>query len=805
MGDDERDLRNAVKNAKSAFYTYKGKKRKQTRKEIRRADRVLKKTNQHHFQLKKYNLENSNDTPPETQIPKKKKRRRKKKKRVEANDESLCYDKASYDAANKIDEKLISSLGKKLCGNKKKDHLPSIFKEDGLDYILEVCEPFTADSKGFSSDEEYLASKSKKIKKVEGKADAAEMSAKYISNKLLFEDGNEIDDDNDDEKVEEEMEGEEVDEEDLNEEIIVQSEESDEENISENEVGNCESDDHLDDEEEEEENDGDIVENAKNLDGNHTKENSSKSHKYIPPALRLVHMDNTEKQNINETRIKKKLKGLLNRVSDGTLLSIVNEIEMMYFDNSTNLMNEILYEMISEACISTIITPEKLVIQNMIIVAALQLLTGSEVASYFLQMLAKKFSKLHDESPLYGEGKTCDNVLLMLISLYNLKVVDCILVYGLIRTCLNKFTEQDIGLIFLVLKSCGPDIRKDDPGALKDIIVEVQSKSTENFSKDKSYVNFMLEAINALKNNNIRKIPLYDGTVVEEARKCLKTVIQGKSKTSEVQLKVSLNDLLDADEKGRWWITGSAWSGRGPVEDNNLATRNIPNSMDFSVMILKAAKKQKMNTNIRKQIFCVMVSSEDYIDAFEKLLKLNLKEKQAREIIHVLMDCCLHEKSYNMFYPHLANKLCEFNKSNQVTLQYSLWDRFKTIPTMKKYNISNLGQFLAHMIASKSLSLSVLKVVSFGALDKVSIDFFSNFFTTFLLQYPRNIIKLAFQRISNVPKLTLLRQGIKLFLRHFLYPDENKQDNEIDISNEKMKELIEIVESALDGYDYVPL
>ena len=32
---------------------------------------------------------------------------------------------------------------------------------------------------------------------------------------------------------------------------------------------------------------------------------------------------------------------------------------------------------------------------------------------------------------------------------------------------------------------------------------------------------------------------------------------------------------------------------------------------------------------------------QDYIDCFNKLLKLNLKDKQAREIIHVLIDCCL--------------------------------------------------------------------------------------------------------------------------------------------------------------------
>jgi hypothetical protein len=32
---------------------------------------------------------------------------------------------------------------------------------------------------------------------------------------------------------------------------------------------------------------------------------------------------------------------------------------------------------------------------------------------------------------------------------------------------------------------------------------------------------------------------------------------------------------------------------------------------------------------------------QDYLDAFEKLMKLNLKSSQEREILYVLIHCCL--------------------------------------------------------------------------------------------------------------------------------------------------------------------
>jgi len=55
------------------------------------------------------------------------------------------------------------------------------------------------------------------------------------------------------------------------------------------------------------------------------------------------------------------------------------------------------------------------------------------------------------------------------------------------------------------------------------------------------------------------------------------------------------------------------------------------------------------------------------VDCFQKLLKLRLSEVQEREIVHVLLDCCLQEKLFNPYYAYLGHKLCEFKKSYQVS------------------------------------------------------------------------------------------------------------------------------------------
>jgi len=120
------------------------------------------------------------------------------------------------------------------------------------------------------------------------------------------------------------------------------------------------------------------------------------------------------------------------------------------------------------------------------------------------------------------------------------------------------------------------------------------------------------------------------------------------------------------------------------------------------------------------------------LDAFEKLLKLNLKGKQDRDIVVVLIHCCLQEKTYNKFYGHLGDKLCSFQKDFKTTFQFAFWDRIKTLSTMDPRAISNLALLMAELIVRDALNLMVLRIVDFSNLDAKNILFFRLLFQTML-------------------------------------------------------------------------
>jgi nucleolar MIF4G domain-containing protein 1 len=78
-------------------------------------------------------------------------------------------------------------------------------------------------------------------------------------------------------------------------------------------------------------------------------------------------------------------------------------------------------------------------------------------------------------------------------------------------------------------------------------------------------------------------------------------------------LRVSLDDLRSADTKGKWWLVGAAWAGDPLVDkqtDARMQSMENSNKDSAGEQLLMLAKKQGMNTDIRRSIFVVVMSSD---------------------------------------------------------------------------------------------------------------------------------------------------------------------------------------------------
>ncbi|EKM78096.1 hypothetical protein AGABI1DRAFT_121724 [Agaricus bisporus var. burnettii JB137-S8] len=483
--------------------------------------------------------------------------------------------------------------------------------------------------------------------------------------------------------------------------------------------------------------------------------------RYIPPHLRK---SQNEQDSEAITRLKKQLKGLLNRMSEQNLASIIDSVEDLYRDNRRHDVTSCITDLVIQGISSHSVLLDSYVVLHAALISSLHKLIGVEFAAYFVQNVVTNYEHHHSvlQTPDMSEpvisdtpdenqetkGKECSNLMVLLSELYNFQVISSVLVFDLIRQLLNNtLHEFDVELLLKLMRNSGQQLRHDDPAALKDIIEIVQKKVAGKDDKDlSSRTRFIIETLINLKNNKLKRNASQNqgGEAVERMKRFLANLSKRKHVLAHDALRVSLEDLHSAESKGKWWLVGAAWGGNPLVEAHDAIANTQVNGQtapttDPANDLLKLARKQGMNTDIRRSIFVVLMSSDDYVDACERLSQLSLTELQQREIVRVLLHCCGNEKTYNPYYVLVCQHLCRQSHSYRITLQFCLWDFLRDLGEvtvggvetvknvrddgtgfdLKKISNSrmrNVAKAYAWWIAKDTVNLSILKAVDFTIL-----------------------------------------------------------------------------------------
>ncbi|XP_073843771.1 nucleolar MIF4G domain-containing protein 1 homolog [Musca autumnalis] len=673
---------------------------------------------------------------------------------------------------NEEEDKLIAKLEKKLGLNKTKNKNRLVRKmfNDGLDFALELClDDDEEEEKRLLKEKrkEELKKQNKEPSWSDEEQDEERFNAIFGSGGESAESGDEGSDLN---------ENDEEDEGDIDDEDEGEEEEDFEDGDEGSDVEN--DDDGSEEDKKEEKYKEDIYGRKRDKDGNIITETSTEGpQKYIPPHQRaLLAAKNDDKQAEILERLRKQCKGLLNRLSEANLHKISSGIEEMYMKNSRFNMNETLNKLLQEALVSRVMSNERMVQEHMVLLAYLHAHIGSEIGAHFLQMFVEQFDGfLKDIDNLQQEDKRLNNVVLLLSYMYVFKIFEHRLLLEIIDRLSNQLNEKTIECLLLIFQSVGFKLRKDDPLAFKQMMLAVQGKIAASplELKENLRLKFMVDILNAVKNNNINKIPRFDPELHENLRKKLKAMLRNDKYV--ITLNITMEDLLRADTVGKWWIVGSAWTGN--INEMAAAQKKHENgeaaskSERFSEQLLKLAKQQKMNTEERRNIFCIIMSADDYIDAFEKILHLAVKD--LRSIAYVIIHCCLNEKSANPYYAHLALKFCHYNRKYQLAFQFASWDRINEIDSLNKIQVRNLARFLQHLILNNGLQLSVLKIIDFLQIDKQSFALMKEICKGLLLSSEEQDIYQAFERLAKNNKLRQFKQSLRLFLQHFMLKEHS--------------------------------
>ena len=381
-----------------------------------------------------------------------------------------------------------------------------------------------------------------------------------------------------------------------------------------------------------------------------------------------------------------------------------------------------------------------------------------------------------------------------------------------------------------MLRSVGFNLRKDNPLALKDLITKIQTKAAQAQQKtaeaagreeevagssqakgggkdtkgssegaEYSRITFMLETIQAVRNNNVSKLPNYDPEHTDHLRQVLRGLVRKGQQPPH--LNVTLEDMQKARECGRWWVVGSAWSGglvgeRPDQGDAKISKSNrLAMEMKFSDAFMRKAIKLQLQRPPRINIlYIVTEGSVDYLDAFEKLLQLGLPQQQERELFSVILLCCQKGKTYNYFFSYLSDRMCKFDKKFARLLQFAVWDKFEEVEGMKVREVNNLAKFLTHLIGENSLNLTIFKHVSFMDAEKQTVSLIRQVLISLLL-HPTgaDAVDRIFSVLSASPKLKVLRQSLRIFILKFIKGKRSSEDTNLAMLSKRIESAVALL------------
>ncbi len=490
--------------------------------------------------------------------------------------------------------------------------------------------------------------------------------------------------------------------------------------------------------------------------------------RYIPPSMRKPATSDSE----HLSRLRRQTQGLVNRLTEANLISILAEIEKLYRDNARQHVTSTLVDLLLTSVCEPTALPDTLIILPAGFIAAVYKIIGTDFGAQVIERVVELFDGHYANATAAGNSgaaaatsdssKETSNLITLVSELYNFQIVGSTLMFDYIRKFLENLSELNAELLLKMIRVSGPQLRQDDPSSLKDIVNMLRPAVEKVGEKNMSVrTKFMIETINDLKNNKMKTGAAASAVVSEHTIRMKKTLgtLNTRSLKGTEPLRIGLKDIQESDKKGKWWLVGASWAGKGAgdAEEGITAAKSskspkpdLPEDVarDAGTSDLaQLAREQRMNTDIRRAIFITIMSASDYQDAAMRLDKLRLKKVQELEIPKVLIHCSGAEASYNPYYTLISKKLCGDRKL-KMAFQFSLWDLFKRMgedddedeaddeddEALTTRYIVNQAKMFGTLIVDGGLTISVLKNLNLTYLQPKTNTFVEVLFIAMFLQ-----------------------------------------------------------------------
>ena len=466
--------------------------------------------------------------------------------------------------------------------------------------------------------------------------------------------------------------------------------------------------------------------------------------KYIPPykmnkIIEQIRTKNDSKseeyQKIMWDLLSKSINGIINKVNVSNIQNIIYEL---FNENLLRGQGLLIKCIIRGQLTSSNYTP---------IYAALICVLNSKlpfIGNLFVRRYIALFKKAYKES----NKIQCISTTKMIAHLINYRVVDSLLAFEILMLCLENQTDDSLELACNFLIECGEFLSDEDANMTNDIFEKLRSILEEG-NVDKR-IQYIIENLFKIRKNNFKghesvkeELDLVEDKDIITHR----IFLDDEIKTEEELNEFHYDDKYDENEK--------IWKQfreciLGPEEENDEEEEKMSSHIEGtekSISEFPEVKQIKGKDIIydlseqdlvkyRKMIYMIVVSSIDFEECCHKLLKQNVREGLEGEMVNMIIECCVQERTYLKFYGLLSERLCllkdvyKHNYEKQFDLQYIKLHRLET------NKLRNLANLYGHLLYTEAVDWMILSVIKLTEEDTTASS--------------RIFLKIMFQELNNL-------------------------------------------------------
>ena len=324
----------------------------------------------------------------------------------------------------------------------------------------------------------------------------------------------------------------------------------------------------------------------------------------------------------------------------------------------------------------------------------------------------------------------------MLAHLVNQQIVHEIMALELLALLLEKPTEDSVEIATDFMVECGQVLSEISPAGVNAIFERFRGILHEgSIEKRVQYEIENLFAIRKIKfADHIGVIPELD-LVEEDDRITHETTLESENDLQEGLNYFQYDDKYEVHEqewdKIKKEILGEELEKLNKLEETKEEEKQEEeekegeNIYDFTEQDLM---------NLRRTIYLIIMSSVDFEECCHKLLRLNIREGQEMELVYMILECCMQERTYLKFFGLLAERFCLLKEELKKAFENCFAKHYETIHRLETNKLRNLAKLFAHLLFTNAIDWGVLKCINLTQEDTTSSG--------------RIFIKILFQEIA---------------------------------------------------------